>query len=306
MAKKIINKKEKTEEIKSNQSKTTKNKNKRENKKLTESSKLDEKIIGDKEEIKILEDIKEKYVSSIKEVEKTIFPLIDNNLLKKAIKCLKKIILSKYKDKTNILSSEEDEFFYINLVFDRLPSKFSVRPVNITIPNQIYGKKFNSRVCLFVKDPKSDFKDLGLKSDFDFKLKVMSIEKLKQKYSRFQERRNLLKEYDTFLCDSKIYFLLKKLLGKPFYVSKKYPLPIKLDYSKKDEIKETIQNSINNSTVFHMTHGPNYTIKISRAVSSEEEILQNYLKVYFNSSNISINILKFKLFFDLNFHFIEE
>jgi len=167
--------------------------------------------LKDEEESEILEDMKLKYHKSMELVLAKLIPTLDESLFKKGIKCLKKIITDKYKENLNLLQSEEDEFLYVNLVFGKLPFKFSYRPQAIPLTNSIYGEKYNTRVCLFVKDPRSDFKDLEIHNNLPFKLKVLDIEKLKLKYSRFQERRNLLKEYDVFLCDYKIYILLKKI-----------------------------------------------------------------------------------------------
>jgi len=233
----------------------------------------DEKIMNDQEEVSTLEDVNRRYQEVLSEIHEKLN--LDLNISSKAIKCLKTIVLDKYKDSLNILSNEQEEFLYLNFVLGKLPFKFSMRPNTITVPNSLYGQKYNTQVCLIVKDPRSDFKDLNIHKSFPFKLKVIDIEKLRLKFSRFQERRNLLKENELFLCDYKIYMLLKKYLGKPFYTAKKYPVPIKLDYTKPEEIKEEILLHVNNSTNFYMTHGPNYSVKIARAVSSHEEILDN-------------------------------
>ena len=50
------------------------------------------------------------------------------------------------------------------------------------------------------------------------------------KYQQYSKRRELMKKYDLFLCDNRIKFVLRKLLGKCFYVSKKFPHPISLNY----------------------------------------------------------------------------
>lgn len=251
----------------------------------------DPKILNDKEEISALENMQENYEKSLKIVQQNLN--LDKNLVAKAIKCLQTVISDKYKDNLNLLANENDEFLFLNFVFSRLPVKFSLRPVNVGLPHSIYGQKFNTRVCLFVKDPRSDFKDLNL--DFPFKVKVLDVEKLKLKYSRFQERRNLLKEYDIFLCDYKIYMLLKKLLGKPFYVQKKYPLPIKVDYTKPEEIKQEIVSRIEKSTIFNMSHGPNYTVKVSRVVNDKSETLENVMEA---ATKLIPHILKWGIDFN--------
>ena len=202
----------------------------------------------------------------------------------KAITNLKNLVLNRYKDNLNLLQNENEEFLYLNFVFGKLPFKFSLRPVNIPLTNSIYdSEKFNTRICIFVKDPRSAFKELEVYSQFPFKIKVIDVKKLKEKYSRFQERKNLLKDYELFLCDQKIYMMLKKLLGKPFYVNKKYPVALKMDYSKPDEIKNAILNHVEKSSKFYTTHGPNYTVKFARVVQENKEILENLMDAVVNT-----------------------
>src|SRR5690606_21968685 len=81
--------------------------------------------------------------------------------------------------------------------------------------------------------------------------------------------------HELFLCDYKVYMLLKKLLGKPFYTAKKFPVPIKIDYTNKENIKEEITSHVEGSTHFYMGHGPNYTVKIGRSTLAKEELTQN-------------------------------
>jgi hypothetical protein len=255
----------------------------------------DEKIMNDAEEAATFDDINKKYELVLNEVREKLTKKLDESLIARAIKCLKKIVLDKYKDSLNLLSNDQEEFLYLNFVLGKLPFKFSIRPASIHVPQSLYGKKFNTQICLIVKDPRSDFKDLNIHKDLPFKLKVIDIEKLKLKFSRFNERRNLLKEYEMFLCDHKIYNMLKKHLGKPFYASKKYPYPIRMDYTKPSEIKDTICSIVTKTTPFYMTHGPNYSVKISRAVSSNEEILENIKE---GAGQTLSNILKWGVNFD--------
>lgn len=244
----------------------------------------DKKILNDAEEEATLEIIKQRYTKYLEETKEKLLPQLDKNLIRKAITNLKNLVLNRYKDNLNLLQSENEEFLYLNFVFGKLPFKFSLRPVNVALKNSIYdSEKFNSRVCIFVKDPRSAFKELPFYSQFPFKLKVIDVKKLKEKYSRFQERRNLLKDYDIFLCDQKIYMMLKKLLGKPFYVHKKYPVALKLNYSEPEEIKNLIVSHVEKSTKFYMTHGPNYTVKFARVIQENKEILENLMEALVNT-----------------------
>jgi len=58
--------------------------------------------------------------------------------------------------------------------------------------------------------------------------KVIGYDKLKRKFKAFKDKRTLLKEYDGFLADIRVYKLLPECLGKEFYDRKKFPCPIKL------------------------------------------------------------------------------
>jgi ribosome biogenesis protein UTP30 len=172
-------------------------------------------------------------------------------------------------------------------VFNRLPVRYSIRPVPVAIDAPIFSEKYNTRVCLIVKDPREAFKDLNL--TFPFDLKVFDLEKLKLKFSRFKERRALLKEFDLFLCDAKVYKILKRYLGKPFYDAKKYPVPVVLEYSKPDEIKETIIKNVSKINPIYMAHGPNYSVKVGRAVMTNEELTKNIVDV---SASVAAHIIK--------------
>ena len=219
--------------------------------------------------------LNEIYNQKLQEVEDKL--KIKKNQVVQAVTVLKKLVDDKFKKNFDLLARKEDEFIHLNFVFNKLPIRYSIRPTPIELPYDIYGKKYNTRVCIIVKDPRSDLKDL--KIEFPFATKIFDLEKLRLKYSRFNERRNLLKDFDLFLCDSRVYMILKRFLGKPFFANKKYPIPVQLDYSKPDEIKNDITNVVNKRVAFYMTHGPNYSIKAARVVMDTEEAVNNIINV---------------------------
>jgi ribosome biogenesis protein UTP30 len=57
---------------------------------------------------------------------------------------------------------------------------------------------------------------------------VIGFDKLKRNFNAFKDRRSLLKQYDGFLADIRVYKMLPECLGKEFYSHKKFPCPIKL------------------------------------------------------------------------------
>lgn len=273
------NKKVKEEQVK--QTKTKKEKKDKENKQSTTEEMNDPKILNDEEENKSLENMNALHENALKIVKENLIPHLDQNQIKSAVKAITDLIKQKYASSHNILANEQEEFLYLNFVLSHLPEKFSIRPMKIDVPNSIFGEKFNTNVCLIVKDPKSNFKELEI--NFPFKVKVLDINSLKVKYNRFEQRRNLLKQHEIFLCDYKIYFLLKRLLGKPFYTHKKFPVPIKLDYANKEEILKEVVNQVESSTHFYMSHGPNYTVRCARVVQEQSETIQNVIDAITNT-----------------------
>ena len=224
------------------------------------------------EEKNSFEELNKKYDEKKIEVQ-NLSKTFDQAQFKKALAALTKIIDEKYDKTISVLTTKQDEFFYVNFIIDKLPKKFSIRPLNVELPHSIYGENFNTSVCLFVKDPKSEFKDLQI--EFPFRVKVIDISKLKLKYERFEERRKLLKQYEIFLCDIRLYYVLRKLLGKPFYHANKFPLPVKLNYEDKENIKAEIERNVFKCTHFRITRGPTYAVKFARATMSQKEKIEN-------------------------------
>jgi Ribosomal protein L1p/L10e family len=60
----------------------------------------------------------------------------------------------------------------------------------------------------------------------------------------------LLKDYDTFLADLRIYKMLPECLGKEFYAKKKYPCPIKLHGFSSPKELEAQLNKASQATYF--------------------------------------------------------
>ncbi len=287
------NKKTQIQKLKEKRKELKKRENKKKKDKEENFEEENSNIILEKDENEILENLNKKYKEIQETIKTNLIPKLNKNLIKETINQLSKYIIKKNKEQLNILSNEQDEFLYMNIALDKLPIKYSIRPVLVNLTNKIYGEKYSTSVCLFVKDPKEDFKDLNL--EFPFNLKVIDISKLKLKYSRFEERRNLIKQHDIFLCDGRVYFLLRKLLGKPFYSAKKFPLPINLNYDKKEDIKKDIINIIENNVIFHLSHGPIYNIKFARVIMNDDEKIQNLYDVIINMIS---HVLKFGI--DLN------
>ena len=110
----------------------------------------------------------------------------------------------------------------------QVPVRPSPKPMQIVLPNSFTNSEQNSRVCVFVKDPVDDFKEKIQDLDIPCIAKVIGYDKLKREYKQYKDKKALLKEYDMFLSDLRVYKMLPECLGKDFYEKKKYPYPLKL------------------------------------------------------------------------------
>ena len=304
MAKKIKQNKEKKEIPKKDQNKTKKEINKKSKSKENEKENPKNETIKDIEQEDEQNEIKEKefnkeelnkkYELKLEQVSKDLIPKISTAQIEKALKAL-----ISYKNKLNssstinVLSGDFDDYIYATFGFYKYPLRYSLAPSKIDLSTGIYAEKYNSNICLIVKNPKSDFKDLNI--EFPFNIKIIDIEKLKTKYQQYSKKRELMKKYDLFLCDNRIKFVLRKLLGKCFYASKKIPYSISLNYEDKDKIKNDIIEIVNKSTIFHMNNGPIYNIKFGRFSMNLEENKNNLIECI---KQIIPHILKYDIDLD--------
>lgn len=145
-----------------------------------------------------------------------------------AVKALQSYFKTTKANKSKNLLEDEDAFVHVNFTLTQVPTNPTPRPLQVTIPHPFVSADQNSRVCVFVKDPESDFR----KQIEDLKIpciaEVIGFDRLKRDFRQFKDKRVLLKDYDLFLADIRIYKMLPEMLGKEFYAKKAFPCPIKV------------------------------------------------------------------------------
>ena len=212
---------------------------------------------------------------------KSSFISVSKPQLKKAISVIRDVI-KKQQDSSDLLVND-NEFITINVEVNKLPELSTLRVVAIPLPFPIYSKKYNSRIFLIVKDPQRTMKEkidaLEL-SDLPLS-KICGVSKLGKNYTQYKDRRELLRQYDLFLADIRVFNLLPDRLGKYFYEKKRIPALLSLD----TDIASSIRNAIS-STFLIAAKGPVFTIKVGRISMSETEISQNIESVIESLPNI--------------------
>jgi len=166
----------------------------------------------------------------------------------------------------------------VTFTMTQVPTNPSPKPQMIKIDNPFVCQGQNSRVCVIVKDPARAFKDQIQDLDIPCIAKVIGFDKLKRNFKQYKDKRQLLKDYDAFLADLRVYKMLPELVGKEFYQRKRYPCPIKLHGFDSKKALEAQLNSAAASTSFTLGNGPNYSVRVGKTFQQAKDIAQNTLQ----------------------------
>ncbi|KAH7128687.1 ribosomal protein L1p/L10e family-domain-containing protein [Dendryphion nanum] len=163
----------------------------------------------------------------------------------------------------------------------------------IVLPHPLQGEEL--RICLIVKDPQREYKDLVADDAFPENVRnkvqrVIGVDKLKKKYKTYETRRQLLAEYDLFLADDRVVDNLSKILGSSFYkkAKSKRPLPVSLSFQtpkdkdgkrpyvvkKPKDIAQEIENALR-STLVQMTVSRTASIRVGNLSQTPQQIQEN-------------------------------
>jgi ribosome biogenesis protein UTP30 len=190
---------------------------------------------------------------------------IDSSLVERAVHALlqhlQKTKNESKKEKETLLEDQERILLQFALV--KIPTKSGRRdrPMLIKIPHSIWKNNSNiddgkdildAEICLIVKDKETKANIKQMIPLFPTHLgnvkKIIPLESLRKKYQQYQQRRELLHQYTTFLADDRILPMVGRLLGKHFFQSKKQPIPIRV--TRKESFPFAVHNSITNTHLF--------------------------------------------------------
>ncbi|KAL7411386.1 ribosomal protein L1p/L10e family-domain-containing protein [Mrakia frigida] len=160
------------------------------------------------------------------------------------------------KEDTELIVKEENVWLVV--ATKSINPEKKLKPIKITLPNPLIDPRTTS-ICLLVKDPQREYKDLLETNKIKFVSRVVGVTKLRGKFKPFEARRQLLGEHGMFLADERIVPLLPKLLGKGWFDAKKQPVPVCL--TRKD-LKAELERAVS-ATYMHLTQGTCTSIKIS-------------------------------------------
>ncbi|POW21521.1 hypothetical protein PSHT_02216 [Puccinia striiformis] len=141
-----------------------------------------------------------------------------------------------------------DRFLNLVIGLKRSTPKPKHKPIKIMLSHPLYDPRL-SPVCLIVKDPQREYKDLLEEEKITFISKVVGINKLKGKHSSY-EAVDYCSIHTLFLADERAKFF------------KSNKLPIGIDITKPDRLKAELERAIGN-TYLRLNNGSCLNIKVA-------------------------------------------
>ena len=105
---------------------------------------------------------------------------------------------------------------------------------------------------------------------------VIGFDRLRREYREFKDKRQLLRDFDFFLADIRVYKMLPECLGKEFYAKKAFPCPVKMHGFDSPKDLEKQLNQAAACTYYALGNGPNYSVKIGRISQDAKDIGKNF------------------------------
>jgi len=130
-------------------------------------------------------------------------------------------------------------------------------------------------ICLFTADPQRTYKDRLATTPVQGITRVIGIGKLRRKFIPYKDKRALLSSYQFFMADKRITSLLPPLLGGKFFERKKQPVPVNLNLTDANFVKELTQ--ARDSTYLYIKTGPCCAVRVAKASFTQQQVVENIL-----------------------------
>ncbi|KAF9958458.1 hypothetical protein BGZ65_001434 [Modicella reniformis] len=193
--------------------------------------------------------------------------MLDIKQTDKAVKALLAHIEKQGQAKNTLM--EEEQFVWLIIATKKFSDEAKPKPQRIPLQHSIVSP--DADICLFVKDPQRDYKNLLEEKKVTAISKVIGISKLRASFKPYDAKRQLCASYGMFLADARVVTVLPKLIGKTFFLKKKQPIPVDMT---KGDLKKEIARAIG-STYMHLTPGTCTAVKIGLTTQSAAEITAN-------------------------------
>jgi len=199
---------------------------------------------------------------------------LDPDQILKAVKALYAFIKTKKEGKAGgksaLFDDDVESDLYLNINVFRMPSKGKNKPVRIPIKHSLMNE---GEFCLITKDPESDFSAYLESHPVRGCKKVLGLRQLKDNFTQYKDKRELMSSYDMFMADDRILSILPRLLSKAFFQRKKQPVPVVIAGKNWEKHLEQARDS----TYFFHASGVCTTVRIAKASFTPAQVVENVL-----------------------------
>ena len=102
---------------------------------------------------------------------------------------------------------------------------------------------------------------------------MVTIDKLRSTFVRYEQKRDLLKSYERILADEAIVPMIPSVLGKACMKAKKHPVPVKLDWET-DKLKKNLEKGLSTALLF-VNCATTTSVRTGKLSFTDEELLAN-------------------------------
>eukprot|EP00764_Aduncisulcus_paluster_P001754 gnl/Carplike_NY0171/1254_a1696_1095.p1 GENE.gnl/Carplike_NY0171/1254_a1696_1095~~gnl/Carplike_NY0171/1254_a1696_1095.p1 ORF type:complete len:312 (+),score=64.73 gnl/Carplike_NY0171/1254_a1696_1095:22-936(+) len=170
--------------------------------------------------------------------------------------------------------SDDKNSVYAVVSLKRIPQFIRMKPYIIKLPKP-FSPVEESKVCFICRDKDFDKLNALPKDKIAPISGFVSVSTIRDKTQKFQARRTLRDKYDVFLCDDSIVPMLPKLLGKTFFDSKKFPIPVKLPAKVSAGYLRAQADRVIKGEYFRPNHGDTHSLKVGTADMAVDQIVEN-------------------------------
>ena len=136
--------------------------------------------------------------------------------------------------------------------------------------------------------------------------KVTSMDKVRETFATYEQKRNLLRSYSRFLCDQAISPMMGSILGKKCYEWNKLPFPVNI--GGKETLEKRIQSALS-STMYLVNCSTTLSIKVGKESFTDEQIIDNVhavlVSVYQNIPVKNILAISFSVIYCFNSYYLQ-
>lgn len=190
--------------------------------------------------------------------------------IKQADRAVKALLAHVEKENSaNDVLIQDDQAVWLIIATKKFSDEYKAKPHRIPLKHGIVPP--DAEICLFVKDPQRNYKNLLEEKKVTAVHKVIGVSKLRSNYKQYEAKRQLCASYGMFLADARVLTVLPKLIGKTFFNKKKHPIPVDMT---KGDLKKEIARALG-STYMHLTPGTCTAIRVGLTSQSAAEITAN-------------------------------